>query len=126
MMAMALLESLIITAMLVLASALAPRKWFLEDFPTNSLLSVLVASIAMLKLEDALLVDTRQLPPFSFYYTWGAITLAVWITALVLARRSKAVLAIATFLVDRVSLLGYLYLFLGVAGVLVVAARDIW
>lgn len=126
MMAVALVESLIITAILVLAGALLPRRWFVEDFPTNSLLSVLIVAFAMIKLEDALLVDTRQLPPFSFYYTWGAVTLAIWITALVLARKSKAVRAAASFLVDRLSLLGYLYLFLGAAGVLVVVVRNLW
>lgn len=126
MMATALVESLLVTAILVLAGALAPRRWFLEDFPTNSLLSVLVAAVAMIKLEDALLVDTRQLPPYAFYYAWLAATLAVWITAMVLARRWKAVRSTAAFLVERLSLLGYLYLFLGVAGVLVVIIRNLW
>jgi hypothetical protein len=126
MMMEAFLESLMVTTSLVLVGLALPKKWFMDSLPTNGFISLLIGAIAMIRLEDALLVDTRQLPPFSFYYAWGAITFSAWILAILLVSRIKSIQSAVRFLIERISILGYFYLFLGIVGIAVVVIRNLW
>ncbi len=123
MMATALLESALVTFGLVLVGFALPGKWYRQAFVTNSFLSLLVGAIAMIKLEDALLVDTRMLPPASFYSSWVIVVLTTCLLLWYLARKSNTIARAVTFLVERLSLLGYLYLFTGLIGIAVVLLR---
>lgn len=125
MMAVALLESVIMTASLLLLSVITPAKWFRQGLAYKSFLTSLVAAFAMTKLEYALLIDTRALPPASFFYAWSGITVAVWIALLLLAHYIRWFRKIAMFITERISVFAYLYIPLGMIGLLVILFRNI-
>jgi hypothetical protein len=125
MMAVALVESVLVTIGLIVTGAIVPRKWFKEAFVRSSFITILVGVIAMLKLEDALLVDTRSLPSWSFYLTWAVVAAGSLIILLALAYSVRPFQDAIQFLVERISLLGYLYIFLGLIALVVVAIRII-
>jgi hypothetical protein len=123
MMAAALVESALVTTFMVLVGFAIPKKFFTDDFARNGFLIALVGAIAMLKLEDALLVDTRSMPAWSIYFTWAIVTVGSLIGLLALAHRIRPFQAAIGFLVERISLLGYLYIFMGLIGSIVVVIR---
>lgn len=124
-MAVALLESAALTAGLVLVAFALPRDWFRAAFNASSFLTVLVGAAAMIRLGSELLVDTRQLPPASFYMTWGAAALATWGLVLLLARKYSRLRRTAAWLAEAAGMLGGLYLALGALGLLVVLFRNL-
>jgi hypothetical protein len=125
MMATALVESALVTIVLVGIGTVLPRKWFSEAFARSSFITTLVGAIAMLKLEDALLVDTRSLPACSFYLTWAMVSIGSLIILLVLVYKVRPLHDGIQFLVERISLLGYLYIFIGLVAFVVVVIRII-
>jgi hypothetical protein len=123
MMAFALLESLAITGLLVLASLVLPVKWFRQGFEYKGFLAVLVAAIASVLYQSYLKNDML---PKTFYYQWGALTLLVWVLLVFLFHYLPRLQKISLGLEERLSVMAYLYVPLGIIGIFTVIVRNVW
>jgi hypothetical protein len=122
MLAFALLESLLLMSGGVLVSMFLPRKWFLEGFTYKGFIALLVFTIALIVLQNNL---TNVLPPVDILYLGFAISIAVMVALFFLSDKvtvfRKALLAIA----ERLQVFVYIYVPLGMVGILVVIFRNL-
>jgi len=126
--AFALVESLVILALLTILSLLLPRKIFKDQFVVQgSVLSLLlglgafliqrnVGVIYRLKLEQTLLYPLLIL---------GAVILLMIITSF-LFKRIHALSRFTQAIVERMTIFAYLYVPMGLIGLLVVVIRNLW
>ncbi len=131
MFAFALLESLLITSLLLILATLLPAKFLRDGFAYKGFVIVLVATIAMILFElnykvedfkDILAGNYSSVPPFVI----GLIVAAFALYGLLrLSRFSRRLQGIATFLTDQLSLFTYIYVPLGVIGLAVVLVRNL-
>jgi hypothetical protein len=131
MMAFALLESVLVTGLLVLLSALLPAGWLKSGFAYKGFLIILVSTIAMILfqgyyssnfLKDILAGQTYPFPPF----LRGAIGSVLALAALLWLFHWKPQLQRYVLdVVERLSLFTYIYVPLGIIGLLVVLVRNI-
>lgn len=123
MMAFALLESILVTAALVLLGFVLPLKWFREGFPYKAFLTVSVAAGAMIYLQSIL---DNKLPPKETFLLLGGISFAAVVLLILLAHNLKFLQKVLLFIVDRLSILLYLFLPLSTIGLVVVMIRNFW
>lgn len=131
MMAFALLESMLMTGLLVLLSAVLPSGWLKSGFAYKGFLIILVATLAMILFEDyyrvAFLKDiaagqTYPFPPFLRGAAGSvlALGLLLWLVHWK-PRLQRYVLDI----LERMSLFTYVYVPLGLIGLVVVLVRNL-
>jgi len=131
MMAFALFESVVVTGALVLIGALLPSGWLRSGFAYKGFLIVLVTTVAMILFEgwyradflkDLLAGQTYPVPPF----IWGAVG-SVLVLALLLRlfRWKPRLQQYALDMVERLSLFTYIYVPLGIIGLVVVIVRNL-
>ncbi|MGD8404600.1 MAG: hypothetical protein PVJ21_13135 [Anaerolineales bacterium] len=123
MMGIALLESGIIMLVLLSLAVILPKGWFRTGFGYKASLLVLVAGGAMIYLQSIL---TFRFPSVRTLVLFLAIPLAVWIVLLILATKVKPFRVVLDFILDRVSVFLYLYVPLGIIGLVVVAFRNLF
>ena len=131
MLAFALLESIIVTGILVLLSALLPARWLRDGFDYKGFIIVLVAAAAMILFEnyykadffkDILAGATYPFPPFA----QGAIGAVLLLAALLwLAHVQPRFRKYVLFVVEQLSLFTYIYVPLGLIGLAVVIIRNL-
>lgn len=131
MFAFALLESLLITSVLVIVATLLPASFLREGFAYKGFVIVLVATTAMILFELNFKIeafkaimsgDYSSVPPFVI----GLIVTGLAMYGLLrLARASRRMQGAAAFLTDQISLFSYIYVPLGVIGVAVVLVRNL-
>jgi len=125
MMSFALLESLLVTLGLGLLSLLLPVAWFRHGFVYKSFITVLVGAIALLWLENTIMAFNNKLPPIDLLLTAAGIALGAWVVLLLafhyIARLQKPLL----FIADRVGVMAYLYVPLGLLGLIVILIRNL-
>ena len=130
MFAFALIESLLITGLLIALATLLPARILRDGFAYKGFLVVLVTTLTMILFElnykiedfkDILTGNYASIPPF-------VIGLVVSILALVgllrLSQSSRRLQGIASFLTEQVSLFAYIYVPLGLIGLAVVLVRN--
>ena len=121
--AFALLESVLISLVLILLSVILPGRFFKDRLVAQSSVLVLVTSgwaiAAHYNDEIIRLWGMRQ------FLLWSAVYLASIGVVYVLIHRYKRLESLLRALVERVSVLSYLYVFLDFLSVLVVFARNI-
>ncbi len=131
MLAFALLESLIVTAVLTLAASLLPSGWLKAGFAYKSFLIILVSTIAIILFEayyrsdflkDILAGYTYMFPPFlvGLFGSVLALTGLLW-----LFHRYQRLQRYAIYAVEQISLFTYIYVPLGLIGLVVVMLRNL-
>jgi len=123
MMGIALLESAIIMLVLLSLAVILPKEWFRTRFGYKASLLTLVAGSTMIYLQSIL---TFRLPSVRTLILLLAIPLAVWIVLLFLVTKVKSFRVVLDFVLDRVSVFLYLYVPLGIIGLVVVAFRNLF
>jgi hypothetical protein len=131
MFAFALLESLLVTGCLLLLAAILPSRLLKQGFSYKGFIIVFVATIAMIVFEgyykvdffkDIMGGDDSSIPPFVIGCIVSIIVLAgfLWLSRLQ-PRLQKIVQAV----VDQLSIFTYIYVPLGLIGLLVVIIRNL-
>lgn len=123
MMAFALLESALLTLLLVVPAVVLPSRLLRDGFGYKGFLAILVASVLSIWFQGAL---SNQYPPRSLLLTGGGVALGAFLLLVLLFHfipfLQKAALAIA----DRLGIMAYLYVPLGLIGFLVVILRNLF
>jgi hypothetical protein len=122
MMAFALLESLVITAILVLLSAVLPSAWLREDFAFKGFIIVLIAAATSVLFQN--LLETNFPHPLVLaLFILIPVGLAV---ALITVLRSRPkVYKLVNSIQDRVLIMLFIYVPLGVLSLMFVLYRNL-
>jgi hypothetical protein len=131
MLGFALLESILVTAVLVVLAALLPARLFKEGFAYKGFVAVVVSTIAMILFEgyyqveyfkDILAHNYSSIPPFvaGLLGAVGSLTALLW-----LFHHRPALQKYALYLLEQLSLFTYIYVPLGLLGLIVVIARNL-
>lgn len=129
--AFALIESLVVTGFLILLGMLLPASWLRSGFAYKAFLIVLVMTIAMILFEgyyradflkDILAGYTYMFPPFALGLAGSGLALGA---LLWLFRRYGRLQRYALYALEQISLFTYIYVPLGLIGVLVVLVRNL-
>jgi len=126
MMGFALLESLLATFGLGLLSVLLPTAWFRNGFVYKGFVTIVVGGIAMLWLENTVMSWSNRFPPLDLLLTFVGITLGAWMILLVMSHYLKPLQKALIYIADRIGVMVYLYVPLGVLGLVVVLTRNLW
>jgi hypothetical protein len=131
MLAFALLESMLVTGLLVLFGMLLPAGWLRDGFTYKSFLIIFDTSLAMVLFEgyykadffkDILAGATYPFPPF----VEGAAASFMLLSALLWLFRSRPRLQkYVLYVVEQLSLFTYIYVPLGIVGLVVVLIRNL-
>ena len=125
MMGFALLESLLVTFGLGLLSLTLPVSWFKNGFVYKSFITVVLGGVAMLWLENTIMSWNNKFPPMELLLTFAGITLGVWVALLLFFHFFKPLQKPLLFIADRIGVMAYLYVPLGVLGLIVVLIRNL-
>lgn len=125
MMAFALIESVLVTFGLIVLSILFPTKWFKDGFIFKSLITVLLGAGAMLWLENTIMSFNNNFPSIKLLLVAAGISLAVWVLLLLTFHFIKPLQKSLLFVADRIGVFAYLYIPLGVIGLIVVLGRNL-
>lgn len=131
MFAFALLESALVMGFLLVVSAALPSRWFKDGFAYKGFVVILVTTIASILFEgwyridffkDLMAGDTSSIPPFAMGVVLSAILLAalLWIF-----RVWPRLQTIARFVMEQLSIFTYVYVPLGLLGLVVVLIRNL-
>lgn len=131
MFAFALFESVLVIAVLVLLAGLLPARFMKDGFAYKAFLIVLVATIAMIVFEgyfkveyfkDIMAGNESSIPPFA---AGVVVSLASLFGLLWLFRVKPALQRLALYVVEQFSVFTYIYVPLGLVGLIVVIARNL-
>ena len=122
MMAFALLESLLITGSLIVASAILPGTWFREDFSNKGFLIILVGSTTSVLYQSSLGIE---LPDKGGYLLWLVIPLLIMVGLSLLAHFVRRLQVVLQSIAERFTVFVYLYIPIGVLGLVVVIFRNL-
>jgi len=122
MMAFALLESLAVTGLLVLFSAVLPASWLKVGFAVKGFVILLVAATTAILFQHALR-DYFPSPGLLSAYTLLPLLVMGFLLWLVHSR--PKIQNIFLSVQDRILIMLFIYLPVGVVGLLVVMARDL-
>jgi hypothetical protein len=131
MFAFALIESALVMAVLLLLSAVLPARVFKQGFAYKSFLAILVATLAAIAFETWWRIDffkdmmagmTYPIPPF----VAGIVVSIALLAALLRSFRFWPPLQkYAGFVMDQLSIFTYIYVPLGLLGLVVVLIRNL-
>jgi hypothetical protein len=123
MMAFALLESLLVTLGLLAISFLLPANWFRQGFGYKASLTAIVAAAAMIYLQSIL---GNSLPPAKIYFEGAVLFVLVMTVLILIANKFKLVQKSMLFVTDRLAIMSFVYVPLGVIGFFVIILRNLW
>jgi hypothetical protein len=124
MLSFALLETLLILVALILLCVLLPQKWFKEGFAYKGSVTVLIAALAMVQLQD-LMGKLESLPERGILYQGLLFTLLITFALILVLQLVKPLQKILLEIVERMQIFAYIYLPLAVVGLLVVIVRNL-
>jgi hypothetical protein len=122
MMAFALLESLVAAVLLVLLSAILPSNWLKEGFAFKGFVILLVATVAAILFQKAL---RDHFPSIQMLLTYLLLPLLLISLLVWLVHSRPRLQNILLSVQDRILIMLFIYVPLGVIGLLVVMARDL-
>jgi hypothetical protein len=122
MMAFALLESLAATGLLILLSALLPASWLKEGFAFKGFVILLVATTTAILFQHAL---SDYFPSLGSLLAYTLIPLLLIVLLLWFIHSRPKLQNILLSVQDRIVIMLFIYLPIGVIGLLVVMARDL-
>ncbi len=121
-MAFALLESLAATGLLILLSAVLPSSWLKDGFAVKGFVILLVATTTAIRLQHAL---TDDFPSLQTLLMYSVLPLILIVALLWLVHSRPKLQNILLGLQDRILIMLFIYLPIGVIGLLVVVARNL-
>ena len=122
MMAFALLESLAAAGLLILLSAVLPSSWLKEGFAFKGFVILLVATITAVLFQKAL---RDYFPSLQTLLTYSLIPLLVMALPVWFLHSQPRLQKILLAVQDRILIMLFIYVPIGVIGLLVVVARDL-
>lgn len=122
MMGIALLESAVIMLVLLLLAAILPKGWLRDGFDFKAALLILAVGGAMIYLQSIL---TFRLPSVFTLAAFVAIPFAAWLVLIFLAIKIKRFRGALDFILGRMSVFLYLYVPLGMIGLVAVIIRNL-
>ena len=122
MMAFALLESLVVTGLLILLSAILPSKWLKEGFAFKGFVVLLVVAATAILFQKAL---RDYFPPLQTLLTFSILPLLLIALLVWFVHSQPKAQNILLNVQDRILIMLFIYLPIGVIGLLVVMARDL-
>ncbi|MGE5248893.1 MAG: hypothetical protein ACM3QS_01665 [Bacteroidota bacterium] len=122
MMALALLESLAVMAVLMVTAALLPEAWLRRGFVYKAFLATLVASAGAIALETYL---TRQTGSPGLLYAGLALSLLAWAGLIQFFDRLPRPRSLLLDLIERLQIFAYIYVPLGLLSLLIVLIRNL-
>jgi hypothetical protein len=123
MMAFALLESVVITALLVICAWILPSKLLKEGFAYKGFLAILVTSILSIWFQGTL---TNQYPANNLLFASSGIAVVVFVLLVFLFQKVGFLQKIALNFADRLGIMAYLYIPLDLIGFLVYILRSLF
>ena len=123
MMAFALLESAVVTAFLVVCAWILPSKLLREGFAYKGFLAILVVSILSIWFQGVL---TFQYPANNLLLASSGIAAVVFVLLVFLFQKIGFLQKIALNLADRLGIMAYVYVPLGLIGFLVYISRSLF
>jgi len=123
MMGIALLESAIIMAAFLFLAVIFPKSWFRDGFVYKAALLALVVGGAMIYLQSIL---TFRFPSVPTLVAFLVIPLAVWLALIFLTMKIKRFRVLLDFILDRVSVFLYIYVPIGIVGLVVMVVRNLF
>jgi len=122
MMAFALLESLAATGLLILLSAILPSSWLKEGFAFKGFLILLVATLTAILFQKAL---RDYFPSPQMLLTYTVLPLLVIVLLIWIVKSQPKIQNILLSVQDRILIMLFIYIPIGVIGLMVVMARDL-
>lgn len=122
MMAFAFLESLLITGVLVALSAILPSKWLRDGFAYKGLIVIALATAFSILLQRTLHGEYPDLPVLTLIWFIPLIWIVVFI---ILAERKPRVQRILLEIAERISILLFLYIPIGMISLIVVMVGNL-
>lgn len=122
MMAFALLESLLLTGMFLLVSILLPSKWYRDGFAYKSFLIIFVITITSIRLQSFL---NNQWPSIGALLPSFGIAFLFLALLILLAHFFLPFQKLLMEVEDRLQIFLYVYIPIGILGILTVAIRNI-
>ena len=122
MMAFALLESLVFTGLVVLISGFLPPSWLKEGFAFMGFIIAVVAAIAAVLFQRALRDD---FPSAFMLLVSSVVPLLVIVILIFLIRSMPHVQSLLLNIAERLSILLFLYIAIGILSLLVVVYRNL-
>lgn len=124
-MAFALFESLLIMGCLIIAGVVLPRQWFREGFAYKGFIATLVASSAMIGLQYYLFSLHYAMPPMKVIYLGVTIAIMLLVALIILSQKVSQLPKLLLGVEERLQIFVYLYVPLGLLGLIVVILRTI-
>jgi hypothetical protein len=122
MMAFALLESLVAAGLLILLSAVLPSSWLRDGFAVKAFVILLVAALAAILFQKAL---RDYFPSTQTLLAYSMIPLLVMAFLVWFVHSRPRLQKILLSVQDRILIMLFIYVPIGVIGLLVVMARDL-
>jgi len=122
-MAFALVESLLVTGILLLVSAVLPERWFRDGFAYKGFILILVTSITMIALQGML---GDFMPWLETLYRLFGIAAIALITLIFVFHSFPRLQNFLLLVEERLQIFLYVYIPLGVMGALIVLIRNLW
>ena len=117
MMAFAFLESLLITGILVLLSAILPASWLRNGFAFKGLIVIVMATAAAILLQRTMQGTLPALPVLTLIW----FTPLVWtVIFIILAQRKPRVQSILLEIAERSSIMLFLYVPVGIISLIAI------
>jgi hypothetical protein len=123
MMAFALLESLLITGVLIFVSAILPGAWYRNKFVANCFLTILIGAGLAITIRLSL---GNHYPGIEALYGKVLISFLILIGSILVTHLYQPFQKVLDFLAVQISVMTYLYLPIGIISVIAVLARNIF
>jgi len=120
-MAFALLESTLVTGGLAFLSVILPQKWFRQGFVYNSFLTIMVSFIAITLLQGS---TRKEFPPVDMIYKGTGSSFVILIALILMVHSIEFLQRGVLFVMDRLGIMTYIYVPLGLLGFIVVIFRN--
>jgi hypothetical protein len=127
-MAFALLESLLITGILLLIGFILPRRWLREGFAVKGFLAVLVSGSAMVMLQKYLYsqqTNDYQMPSSTTLYSGALIGFILLLILIILVQKVTVVRNLLLAFEERLQVFLYVFVPLGILGFIVIFLRNV-
>jgi hypothetical protein len=122
MMAFALLESLAATGLLILLTTVLPSSWLKEGFALKGFVILLVAALTAILFQKAL---RDHFPSPQMLLTYTVLPLLVIVLLVWIVNSQPKIQNILLSVQDRILIMLFIYIPIGVIGLMVVMARDL-
>jgi hypothetical protein len=122
MMAFALLESLVVAGLLVLLSAVLPSRWLKEGFAFKGFVILFVATVTAILFQKAL---RDHFPSPQMLLTYSVLPLLVIALLLWIVQTRPKIQNILLSVQDRILIMLFIYVPIGLLGLMVVMARNL-